>query len=167
MKFLIKLLLPILIIIPLLCSCNNDETLVNPVKILVGGGPGVDFCLFEIYNNGTVVTTSCDINSYDIREDNFIEEILEKKSFKLSSSDKKMIADLIVRITEDMPIEEISVLDANEITALINDRFYHSTYDYYNERNYNKNLAELTYKLVELSPVKVGGEHNPIRAPKK
>ena len=161
-NFLIKLLFPFALIVSLLCGCNIDESTISPVKVLVGGGPGVDFCLFEINKEGIVVATSCTVNNTDISGKNFIKEILEKKSFKLSGSDKKLIADLILQITENDPIEEISFLDVNEITALINNQFYHSTYDYYDAMNYDKNLAELTYKLVELSPIQVGGEHNPI-----
>ena len=165
-KFLIKLLFSLALIVPLLCGCNIDESTINPVKVLVGGEPGEDFCLFEINKEGIVVATSCTINHTDISRENFIEEILEKKSFKLSGSDKKLIVDLILWITENDPIEEIIITDANEITALINNRFYHSTYNYYDAMNYDKNLAELTYKLVELSPIQVGGKHNSIMVSK-
>ena len=165
-KLLIKLFLPIVLITPMFCGCNADESTIKSVKLLIGGGPGVDFCLFEINVEGIVSVTSCTINNTDISSEEFIGEVLEKKSFKLSESDKKFIVDEILKISENEPIDAVNITDTNEITALINDKLYRSTYNYYNDMNYDKNLAELAYKLVELSPIQVGGEHNPITVPK-
>ena len=164
-KILIKSFFLIILSTLLLCGCNVNESRINPIRLLIGGSPGVDFCLFEINAEGIVSATSCTINDTDISNDEFMGEIFEKKSFKLSESDKKLIIDLILRITENEPIDKINITDANEIVALINNKLYHSTYGYYNTMNYDKNLAELAYKLVELSPIQVGGDHNPLTVP--
>lgn len=167
-KMGVKCIFPLMLVVLPLGGCNADESSIIPVKMLIGGGWSTDYCLFEIDEKGTIDVTSFIPKDFDIRQEDIIEKILERKTFKLSSADKKLVADLILVITKKKPKKVVD--DANIIIALIENKMYSSTYDgdftiNYDTKNYNKDLARLAYKLVELLPIQVGGEHNPLTVP--
>gem|GEM_PF-6787275 len=165
MKKIIRLIFAPLCIILLLAVCSSGVPITQNVKMLIGFGPGMDFCLINIYENGTVEYTSCSIINANLRNENIVREVYVKKAIRLSNNDRTIINELIQGILDKKPIKEIVVDDAVEVRALIRDEVYLSVY-YDTIGYYDKNVAGLAYKLVELAPINVGGDHNPLRVPK-
>ena len=167
MKYIYKILILQMIVILMLGGCSQDMPSTKKAKLLIGFAPGMDFCLININENGTIEYTSCSINNADLRNENIVNEVYEKKTIRLSEKNKTIINELIQETLSNEPIKELGGDDFAEVRALIDDKVYLSVY--YNEpvRYYDKNLANLSYKLVELSPIKVGGKQNSLEVPNK
>ena len=155
----------------ILGGCTSDMANKN-VKILIGGGPGTDFCLFELVSENVFEVTLCSIKTFDMQEADFIDEIIDVKRLNfLRQSDN--IWSLIKNIEDNGTNEKFyfPVDDVSYVWAIIDGKMYWSIYvSDFDKENYfsqyvNKNLLSLAYKLIELSPVQVGGEHNPLKIP--
>ena len=143
------------------------------MKVLIGGGPGSNYCLFEFKDSKTIAVSYCLVNNEDLSSDNFIDRILETKETHISSKTVKELANQLKVLSEKAPDKEFThtVDDATYVWALVEDKAYWSIYDNdYKEkieypRYTNEELLDLAYTLIEISPLTVGGEMNPIRLP--
>ena len=165
MKKFIKLIFISLCIMFLMGGCFSDVPITQNVKLLIGFGSGMDFCLINIDENGIAEYISCSINNADLRNENIVDEIYEKKEIRLSNRDKTVINELIQEVLVNEPIKKIVSDGGVEIRVLIEDEKYSSRYHEADPRDYDKNVANLAYKLVELAPFNVGGDVNPLRVP--
>ena len=165
MKKFIKLIFISLCIMFLMGGCFSDVPITQNVKLLIGFGSGMDFCLINIDENGIAEYISCSINNADLRNENIVDEIYEKKEIRFSNKSKTIINELIQEILTNEPIGEVVSDGGVKVMVLIKDEEYLSTYHESGGRYYDKNVANLAYKLVELAPLNVGGNVNPLRVP--
>ena len=164
MKYILKFLIFPISVIIMITGCSQDTTTITKAKILVDG-TSIDDCLININEDGTVEYISCETNHAFLYKEDVVKEVYKEKTITLSEKNKIIINDLIQKINANEPKEVTDSSSVVEIFALIDDKNYCS--EYYRNRNwfYDENVAKLCYKLVELAPLEVGGEMNPLRVP--
>lgn len=60
-------------------GCTGNKVEVPPFKLLIGGGPGVEFCLMEVKADGILEITSGDINDSNLTHNDNISNITEQR----------------------------------------------------------------------------------------
>ena len=145
-----KVLEIILVLVSLLsggCSSNTSKNIV--ATVLISPSQGQEITLFEIYDDKSMWIKVAEV----------------EENIKLSAKDKETIEELLLKISaKDEDQIKSYFNDVIEVTAKINGKIYWTPF--YDGVYANKDLLDLTYKLIELSPIDVGGEQNPITVPK-
>ncbi|MBP3539697.1 MAG: hypothetical protein J6J62_07620 [Oscillospiraceae bacterium] len=166
------LLVSFVLILIFVGGCESNSMSNHTTKLVVYGFHQP--YLFTVTNSEDIKVSTGPMN-FDFEKLEFTGEVESSENLKLSAKDKlditKLVEDVIASTSENSKNQ--SYMDVDEVAALINGKMYHSIYVTDTEktsiesRYLNRELLNLTYKLIELSPIKVGGDQNPIIIPKQ
>ena len=148
-------------LILMLCifGCDNlSKEAIQTARIMITG-PGMKTYLFEVKADGIIqVASAMDRNDEGLRSlkiQDFPKDSTKSKSKKLSDKEMLVVDDLITGVIKNGDENNtISMTDGLEIYAVINEVCYVSSY-YRDEQDGDIAVQNLTYKLVELSPMKI------------
>ncbi len=143
----------------LFCTgCGKESVSVQPMKLMItyGGGGNVP-CIMEIKADGNFEVKSGEGIYYYEGKWEEGEEKLRQKSKKLSKKERELLSNMIATVEENR--EKINndykmACDSIDIIAEIGGYTYQSSYDPLPHEKMNE-LQALTYKLVEISPLKL------------
>lgn len=154
-SIIFRLLVLQLITLFLLTSCSQKSPANQTVRVLVGGGMG-GFCFFEVKSDGKLEVTRMPY-FVDTQSDDSISGFSEQKEITLSKKNLKEINEMIIALSNSEPYtgEERAPLDADYVMATVEGETYWSVYA---DKKGNQELLNLTYKLIELSPIVVINE---------
>lgn len=148
-----------LILILCIGGCDNrPKEEMQTARIMITG-PGMKTYLFEVNADGTIQASSVkDRNTEGLRSlkiQDFPKDSTKSKLKKLSDKEMLVVDDLITDVKENGDKNNtIEWTDIVEIHAIIDEVRYVSSY-YEDKVDGDTAVQNLTYKLVELSPMKI------------
>ena len=145
-------------------GCDSSTSHNDCVRVAIMPGASCHI-LFSITDEKTVEISTLKTPIVNIKNDDFTYKLDKTKTISLSETDANEIKLLVKALKEsenygeDYPIISIG---GDEVQACVDDKLYRSMYqaNYFapNLETVNTALLDLTYKLIELSPMDIGVE---------
>ena len=143
----------VIIFIILICGLCIfcPKTKVQPFRLVVGGTMSTtESVVFDVYSNGFVSVKEFIGRAGNLKNDDFISDVLDKKRILLNNSDRKFINESIREIVKSNTLGGYDVGGCN-IHILIDEQIYSSTFSFEDYQRSDKSIIGLTYRLMELA----------------
>lgn len=153
----------LLIIMVLISACSNKDILGKYDIVWIDVAMSSNKYLFKINNNSIEVVSGGVLLDTGAKTIQCVGDV-KVKTIKPNSQDRKVINELLLKIGE----KGVGLIhpgnDTTEIFAVINEKTYWAPS--HDGAYANKELLDLTYKLIELSSIDMSGAYDPITVPK-